>query len=67
MKAFIKIALLIVMLLFSFPAIISALDMMCWFYTSSTCTGLDYEGVRPVIVLCSSFISAAIFFWIMLT
>jgi hypothetical protein len=67
MKAFIKIVLLLLVLLFSFPAIISALDMMCWFYTSATCTGLDYGGVRPIVVLCSTFIAMAIFFWLTLT
>ena len=57
MKRLFNISFLIVAVIFAFPPLVSVLDMMCWFYTSYTCSGLDWSDMRPVIALSSAFVT----------
>lgn len=57
MNRLINVFLLINAVIFALPPLVSVLDMMCWFYTTHTCSGLDWTDMRPVIALTSAFVT----------
>ena len=49
-----KFIVLIVCLFLLSPIFTSLIDSLCWFYTSSTCTGLVYDIDRVGVILLMS-------------
>lgn len=55
-KSIIVLGIFILALIMFSPLMVTIMDMMCWFYISNTCTGLDYETTRPLIVSASTLV-----------
>ena len=67
MKSIIKVFFLILAVIFAGPVMIGILDMMFWFYTSSTYTDLDWAGGRGLAAIASTFISFVLLLWVVIT
>jgi hypothetical protein len=52
----IKLLALLVAAILCTPFATSLIDGLCWFYTSATCTGLEYTMQRASIVFSAWFI-----------